>query len=249
MLDVLKIRILQGDPIVHDVRKNPMSSRYRGFPVISDSLCPEGCMMCANSCPVKAISLDPVSIDLGKCLFCPECEKKCPQKKISFSRNYIMSATTREGLIVKSGMSSITPEKASEKIRKYFGRSLKLRQISAGGCNGCELELNACVNVNFDMGRFGIEFTASPRHADGIVITGPITKNMAEATEICFEAVPSPKIIILTGACAISGGIFQNSTEIDRSFLEKHKIDLYVPGCPPNPLTFVTAVLNWLDRK
>ena len=159
-----------------------------------------------------------------------------------------MSSTTREGLIIQSGMNSIEPEKASEKIRKYFGKSLKLRQISAGGCNGCELELNACGNVNFDMGRFGIEFTASPRHADGIVITGPITKNMALATEICNNAVPEPRIIILTGACAISGGIFQNSTEIDRSFLEKHKIDLYVPGCPPHPLTFVTALLNWLDR-
>ncbi len=249
MLDVLKIRILQGDPIVHDVRKNGTSPLYRGFPLISDAKCLAGCKECANICPVNAISLDPVSIDLGKCVFCPECEKACPQKKISFSRNYIMSSTTRNGLIVKNGMSSITPEKASEKIRKYFGRSLKLRQVSAGGCSGCELELNACGNINFDMGRFGIEFAASPRHSDGIVITGPITKNMAEATQICYDAVPDPKIIILTGACAISGGIFQNSTEIDRSFLDKHKIDLYVPGCPPNPLTFVTAVLNWLDRK
>lgn len=248
MLDVLKIRIMQGDPIVHDVRKNPMSPVYRGFPVISDSLCKEGCTACLEICPVGAISLDPVKIDLGKCVLCPECEKKCPSNKLIFSRNYIMSSTSREGLIVQSGMNSIEPEKASEKIRKYFGKSLKLRQVSAGGCNGCELELNAAGNVNFDMGRFGIEFTASPRHADGIVITGPITKNMALATEICNTAVPEPRIIILTGACAISGGIFQNSTEIDRSFLEKHKIDLYVPGCPPHPLTFVTALLNWLDR-
>lgn len=248
MLDVLKIRIMQGDPIVHDVRKNPMSPFYRGFPVISDAVCQEGCTACVDICPVGAIMLDPVKIDLGKCVFCPECERKCPSKKLVFSKNYIMSSTTREGLTVQNGMNSIEPEKASEKIRKYFGKSLKLRQVSAGGCNGCELELNACGNVNFDMGRFGIEFTASPRHADGIVITGPITKNMALATEICNTAVPEPRIIILTGACAISGGIFQNSTEIDRSFLEKHKIDLYVPGCPPHPLTFVTAVLNWLDR-
>jgi Ni,Fe-hydrogenase III small subunit len=138
---------------------------------------------------------------------------------------------------------------ASKKIKSYFGRSLKLRQISAGGCNGCELELNAASNVNFDMGRFGIEFVASPRHADGIVVSGPFTKAMAQAAEICFEAVPVPKIIILAGACAISGGIFKNSPEIDRIFLTSHTIDLYIPGCPPHPLTFITGILNWLGRK
>ncbi|HNW15809.1 MAG TPA: NADH:ubiquinone oxidoreductase [bacterium] len=249
MINSIKMRILQGDPIVHDVRKNPMSPVYRGFPIISDAKCADNCTACFDICPVKAISLDPVSIDLGKCVYCPECEKICPAEKIHFSQNYIMSATERGSLVIKNGMTEIKPETASEKIRKYFGKSLKLRQVSAGGCSGCELELNAAGNINFDMGRFGIEFTASPRHSDGIVITGPITKNMAKATEICLEAVPNPKIIILNGACAISGGIFQNSTEIDRSFLEKHKIDLYVPGCPPHPLTFVTALLNWLDRK
>ncbi|MGI6394976.1 MAG: 4Fe-4S dicluster domain-containing protein [bacterium] len=248
MLSSIKMRILQGDPLVHDVRKNPMPETYRGFPIIGSSACKEGCTACLDVCPVKAIELNPVRIDLGKCVYCPECERICPENKIKFSQNYIQSATDRETLVVKSGVKEIKAEIASAKIRSYFGKSLKLRQVSAGGCSGCELELNAAGNVNFDMGRFGIEFTASPRHSDGIVITGPITKNMAEATEICFEATPKPKIIILNGACAISGGIFQNSTELDRTFLEKHKIDLFVPGCPPHPLTFVTALLNWLDR-
>ena len=116
-----------------------------------------------------------------------------------------------------------------------FSKSLKLRQVSAGGCNGCEMELNAASNVNFDMGRFGIDFVASPRHADGLVITGPITKNMVYALEDCYKAVPDPKIVILCGTCAISGGVYQNSTEIDRSFLEKYKVDLYIPGCPRPP--------------
>ena len=106
---------------------------------------------------------------------------------------------------------TINPEQVRKEIRKYFGKSLKLRQVSAGGDNSCEWELNAAGNVNFDMGRFGIEFVASPRHADGIVITGPITKNMAEPLQICYDAIPHPKIIILAGTDAISGGIFAGS--------------------------------------
>ncbi|HPN64944.1 MAG TPA: NADH:ubiquinone oxidoreductase, partial [Candidatus Goldiibacteriota bacterium] len=126
---------------------------------------------------------------------------------------------------------------------------LKLRQVSAGGCNGCEMELNACSNVNFDMGRFGIDFVASPRHADGIVITGPVTKNMAPALEDTYKSIPLPKIIIAAGTCAISGGVFKDSDALDRSFFEKHKIDLYVPGCPVHPLTFVNGVLKLIGRK
>ena len=124
------------------------------------------------------------------------------------------------------------------------GGSLKLRQVSAGGDNSCELELNACSNVNFDMGRFGIEFVASPRHADGIVITGPITANMAAALQTCYDAMPEPKLIILAGVDAISGGIFAGSPALDRRFLDKNNVDLYVPGNPMHPLTFINGVLD-----
>ena len=129
-----------------------------------------------------------------------------------------------------------------------MGRSLKLRQISAGGDNSCEWELGAANNVQFDMSRYGIDFVASPRHADGIVITGPITKNMAEAVQICYDAVPEPKIIVLVGTDAISGGIFAGSNAIDRSFLDKYKVDLYIPGNPAHPLTIINGLLD-LTRK
>ena len=198
---------------------------------------------------LEAIRLNPVGIDLGKCLFCPLCEAACPDKTIRMTSDYHLAVSSREELLVTNKIKSVSPEKAAAEIREYFGRSLKLRQVSAGGCNGCELELNALGNVNFDMGRFGIEFVASPRHADGVVITGPMTKNMAKATEICHEAVPGPKIIILVGACAISGGIFQSSKELQRTFLKENKIDLFVPGCPPHPLTFIAGILDWLDKK
>lgn len=129
-----------------------------------------------------------------------------------------------------------------------FGRSLKLRSVSAGGCNGCELELNALGNVNFDMGRFGIEFVASPRHADGIVLSGTTTRNMEQALAATYEAEPAPKLVVLFGACAISGGIFQGSDQLARKYLERLKIDLYIPGCPPHPLTFIYGLLTYLRK-
>jgi len=140
-----------------------------------------------------------------------------------------------------------TPEKRT----KYDQFGANYDQAGQGGFGGFDFNqgFGGAQNVNFDMGRFGIEFVASPRHADGIVITGPITQNMVKATEICYEAVPSPKIIILFGACAISGGIFQNSEVIHRKFIEENKIDLFIPGCPPHPLTFINGLLDWLDKK
>jgi Ni,Fe-hydrogenase III small subunit len=140
-------------------------------------------------------------------------------------------------------------ENRRSEIQKIFKRSLKLRQVSAGGDNSSELELNACSNVNFDMGRFGIEFVASPRHADGLVITGPITENMARPLELCYQAMPAPKIIILAGTDAISGGIFTDSPALDRRFLLNYKIDLFVPGNPVHPLTFINGILNLIGRK
>ncbi len=248
MIDAIKIRILQGDPIIHDVRNVQFPKRYRGVPKIENKKCPSGCTSCLDNCPTGAISVNPVQIDLGKCIFCPICEESCPEKIIHFTQDYKLGVSNRKALIIDSNVNKVTPEIATQKIKDYFGKSLKLRQVSAAGCNSCELELNALNNVNFDMGRYGIEFVASPRHADGIVITGPISKNMAAATKLTYDACPEPKIIILCGACAISGGIFKNSAEIDRSFLKEHNIDLFIPGCPPHPLTFMNVLLDWLDR-
>lgn len=249
MSDALKIALLQGDPVIHDVRNAKIPSAFRAMPKLNENECPSDCNKCVDVCPTNAIKINPLKIDLGLCVFCPLCEEVCPKNIIHFTNDYKISVDEREKLIVSKDTNKLRPGLASEKIRKHFGKSLKLRQISAGGCNGCELELNALSNVNFDLGRYGIEFVASPRHADGIVITGPLTNNMANATQICYEAVPNPKIIILFGTCAISGGIFQNSSELNRDFLEQNKIDLFIPGCPPHPLTFINGLLDWLDRK
>jgi Ni,Fe-hydrogenase III small subunit len=205
----------------------------------------------AGVCPVGAIMENPLRIDLGKCVFCGECARKFPSV-IRFTKDYKMASATREGLIIKEGSDNqiqISANQVRAEIRRYFGKSLKLRQVSAAGDNSCEWELNATGNVNFDIGRFGIEFTASPRHANGIVITGPVSKNMAEPLQLCYDAVPDPKIIVLAGADAISGGIFAGSEALDRSFLEKYRIDLYVPGNPVHPLTFINGILDLIRGK
>jgi len=239
----------QGKQFIPDVTKAQVPGIFRGRPIISNVKVNEQLLM--DLCPTKAISCNPVCIDLGKCTFCGECAVKFPDK-ISFTKDYKISSNERDGLIVKEGSEepiTLNPDLIRDEIHRIFGGSLKLRQVSCGGDNSCEMELNATNNVNFDISRFGIDFVASPRHADGIVITGPITENMAEPLERCYNAVPSPKIIILAGLEAISGGIFADSQALNREFLSKHHIDLYVPGNPVHPLTFINGVLDLLRKK
>jgi len=248
MFDTLKSRIYQGDQAIPDIKKAVIDEKFRGLPLIDRQNC-SNCNECINVCPTNAINQD-ISIDMGKCIFCGDCERKCPQNAIKFTNFHKISSTSRESLIIDSNITQESFEsiavKSTKEIKKLFGKSLKLRQVSAGGCNGCEMELNACSNVNFDMGRFGIDITASPRHADGLIITGPVTENMAKALEDAYLSVPDPKIIIITGTCAISGGVFQKSDILKRDFLEKYKVDLYIPGCPVHPLTVINGILDFL---
>ncbi|MDD5597385.1 MAG: 4Fe-4S binding protein [Victivallaceae bacterium] len=251
MLDLIKIRIEQGKQYIPDLRKAEIRKRFRGFPVLNGDSC-GNCQTCISVCPASAISLQPLSLDMGKCVFCDDCVRSCPANAISFSNFHKTSSTSREFLKIGSGLTEAdyfkSAIRARKEIVKIFGRSLKLRNVSAGGCNGCEMELNACSNVNFDMGRFGIETVASPRHADGLIITGPVTENMAGALEDTFKAIPEPRIVIAVGACAISGGAFQDSPALERSFFNRYKVDLYVPGCPAHPLTIINGILDFLRR-
>ena len=252
MFDTLKSRIFQGNQFIKDIENAPMREQFRGLPVLKDSNC-DGCKKCLDICPTGALSLNPLMIDMGKCTFCGACKNVCNKNAVNFSNFYKLASTSRSALMIDERATKELFEKTAIEVKKeivsMFSRSLKLRQVSAGGCNGCEMELNACSNVNFDMGRFGIDFVASPRHADGIVITGPVTKNMAYALEDCYNATPNPKIVILCGACAISGGIFQKRDEINREFFEKYPVDLYIPGCPVHPLTFINGILGYIRGR
>ena len=248
MFDNVKIVYHQGKQFIPDVTTAKVPGIFRGRPVISLEKVNEAELL--DLCPVEAISANPVSIDLGKCTFCGECARQFPNK-VKFTSDYKIATNVRERLIVTEGEDQpieVNPDAVRAEIRRVLGRSLKLRQISAGGDNSCEMELNAANNVQFDMSRFGIDFVASPRHADGIVITGPITENMAASLQICYDAIPEPKIIVLVGTDAISGGILGNSNAVDRSFLDKYPVDLYIPGSPAHPLTIVNGLLD-LSRK
>lgn len=248
MLENLKIVFHQGKQYIPDPTTVEVPGIFKGRPVISLEKVDETELIAL--CPTNAITNQPIQIDLGKCTFCGECAMRFPEK-ILFTKEYKIASNERERLIVTEGEDKaieVNPETVRKEIHRVFGKSLKLRQVSAGGDNSCEMELNAANNVQFDISRYGIDFVASPRHADGIVITGPITKNMAEAVQICYDAIPEPKIIVLVGTDAISGGLFADSTAVDRSFLNNHHVDLYIPGNPAHPLSIVNGLLD-LTRK
>lgn len=246
-----KILKSHGIQYIRNLDKVTLHELFRGKPEISADISADEIRHLAGLCPSEAIDVRNGSIDLGKCVFCKECQFALPSK-IRFTNDYRMATNLREQLIIKAGDTtpvSLNPEAVRAEIKQYFGRALKLRQVSAAGDNACEMELNAAGNVNFDMGRYGIEFLASPRHCDGIVITGPISENMAEPLQICYDAVPHPKIVILAGTDAISGGMFASGKAVKREFLSRYEPDLYVPGNPVHPLTFIHGALDLIRKN
>ena len=223
MLDVLRARLAQGMrtmPFPPDDAELP--ERFRGRPVI------------------RADQLGRAELDLGACLFSPE-------ESAEYNREYALSSNRREGLVMR-GPEPPTVEALDAAMRRLLGRSLRLRSVAAGSCNGCEAELVATGNVVFDLARFGIQFVASPRHADGILITGTVNENMREALERTYAAVSDPRIVIAVGACAASGGPFRGSNESGGGVPDTIPVDLWIAGCPPHPLTILDGLLRLLGR-
>jgi Ni,Fe-hydrogenase III small subunit len=227
----------------------PFPERFRGRPTLDASKCPAGCRECREAMPSELLtSLDGrPGLDAGAALFAPEEASACPHQAISFSRDFRMAARTREDLRSPNGETRLAAA-LDERMRRLFGRSLRLRSVAAGSCNGCEAELVALGNVVFDMARFGVQFVASPRHADGIVVTGAVSQNMRSALCQTWEAVPEPRLVIAVGACAINGGPFRGSPEVGDGVPPDLPVDLWVPGCPPHPLTVLDGLLRLLGR-
>ncbi|HLH76026.1 MAG TPA: hypothetical protein VKV28_04380 [Candidatus Binataceae bacterium] len=250
MASLLLTRLRQGKRTLAFPDAAPsLPDRFRGLPIIDQSRCPSDCDACVEACPTDAITNDgPVTIDLGRCLFCPECANACPQAALEFGSDYRLAASERADLMLPAGRSLPRARQLADDIHRILGRALKLRQVSAGGCAGCEADVNVLSTVTYDLSRFGIQFVASPRHADGLLITGPVTRNMRLALEKTYAAIPAPKIVIAVGACAISGGPFRDHGEVLNGAGSILSIDLFVPGCPPHPISILDGILRLVGK-
>jgi Ni,Fe-hydrogenase III small subunit/Pyruvate/2-oxoacid:ferredoxin oxidoreductase delta subunit len=241
-----------------------------GFPLIDFRRC-TACEACAGSCPTGAIRLETtakdrksLSLSYAACIQCRECVAACPEEAVTVSTGVEVAAYTREQLARKAtfdvdpatdrgafrGEEVVAGEsldesaaRLRERIRGRLGRSLHVRQVDAGSCNGCELEIAATNNPLYDLERFGVHFVASPRHADVLLVTGPVTRNMEIALLRTYDATPEPRIVVAVGACGCSGGIFGEGTYASVGGVDRVvPVDVYIPGCPPRP----QAILNGL---
>ncbi len=230
-----------------------LPDRHGGALAVDAGKCADACRACVPVCPTEAVTRHagkPVALDLGRCVFCAACVEVCPQGAITQTGDHRMAVRRREDLVLgDSGKEQVRLAAAlDEKRRKLFGRSLRLRQVSAGGCGACEADTNVLGTIGWDLGRFGIQFVASPRHADGLLVTGCVSKNMELALKKTWDAIPEPKIVIAVGACAITGGPFIGNPQILNGADARVPVDLYIPGCPPHPLTILDGLLRLLDR-
>ena len=246
----LKVLRSHGTQYIPDLERVELTEEFRGRPELTETGDRGDLERAARRCPAGALSAAPFALDLGRCMFCGECARMAP-RNIRFTNDYRIGSPTREGLVLRPGDTRVAfPEEAVRpEVRRFFGRALQLREVCAGGDASVEMELGATGNVNFDFGRFGVGFTASPRHADGVVVSGPVTRNMAEALEICYDAVPDPRILVACGTEACSGGLYAESRAVDRTFFDRHTPDLWLPGVPPHPMTFIDGMMTLLGMK
>jgi Ni,Fe-hydrogenase III small subunit/formate hydrogenlyase subunit 6/NADH:ubiquinone oxidoreductase subunit I len=251
MLRFLRTRLQQGTRTsTYPAGEVQFPDRFRGRPSFDATRCSDACATCRQAMPSALLIAGTdhaPAVDVGGCLFSPEEATACQHGAMHFTADHRMAASRRDGLVSADG-TVLLAEQLDRRMRQLFGRSLRLRSVVAGSCNGCEAELVALGNVVFDLSRFGIQFVASPRHADGIVLTGAVSRNMTDAVRRAYDATPDPRLVIAVGACAINGGPFRGSPEVGNGAPPDLPVDLWVPGCPPHPLTMLDGLLRLLGR-
>ncbi|HTV44580.1 MAG TPA: NADH-quinone oxidoreductase subunit NuoB [Stellaceae bacterium] len=227
-----------------------------GMPRYQPEACREGCAECAESCPTQAIVLaDPaapgarLAIDYGRCVVCQLCTEACPTGALTPSADWAFGVRRREDLVWQAEIAAGTASPAAGAVPSGFRRSLHIRHVDAGSCNGCESELQALINPFYNLHRLGIFFTPSPRFADLLLVTGPVTQAMLAPLRAAYEAMPEPRWVMATGTCAVSGGVAGGGYACGHGLDGILPVDLYLPGCPPNPAAIIEALLVFLGRR
>ncbi len=224
-----------------------------GMPRFAPERCAPECAECAAACPTAAITVatdltgaERLSVDYGRCVVCQLCVEACPADAATASFDWAFGTRERADLLLGGEAPSSAPGAASS--RAGFRRSLHVRHVDAGSCNGCESELQALNNPFYNLHRFGVFFTPSPRFADLLLVTGPVTYAMHEPLRRAYEAMPQPRWVMAFGACAVSGGVAGGGYACGNGLEGVLPVDLYLPGCPPNPAAIIEALLMFLDR-
>ena len=253
-----------------------VSSQARGRPEIDFSnwkdarpavaACPTGALACSDDGGTRAVTLD-----LSKCTFCGLCAEAdtairmtsacelATRRKADLvtTARYELGADGGQGKLIANRQSPIADQATSldaigaelkARIDKVLGRSLHIREVDAGSCNGCELEIAGLNSPVYDIERFGIHFVASPRHADMLLVTGPVSRNMELALRKTYAATPEPRLVVAVGACGCSGGIFGQNYATLGGVDKVIPVDVYIPGCPPNPHALLHGILTAIGR-
>jgi Ni,Fe-hydrogenase III small subunit/Pyruvate/2-oxoacid:ferredoxin oxidoreductase delta subunit len=223
-----------------------------GMPRYRPELCREGCAECAAICPTEAIALvdpvgsePPLKVDYGRCVVCQLCTEICPTGALTPSADWAFGVRRREDLVWSRAAAAAPP---MAEPPAGFRRSLHIRHVDAGSCNGCESELQALNNPFYNLHRLGIFFTASPRSADLLLVTGPVTEAMRAPLRAAYEAMPEPRWVMAVGTCAVSGGVAGGGYACGHGLDGVLPVDLYLPGCPPNPAAIIEALLMFVGR-
>ena len=249
-----------------------LASGFRGLPEF-DLANWRDARPAADACPTGAIavtdagSLRTVTVDYGRCILCGECVTATPEGAVRMGKRFEAAAADREALLISAGYTideegrqihlvrAAAPDNGQEtgrelasEIHRVLGRSLAIREVDAGSCNGCELEIVALNNPVHDIERLGIHFVASPRHADMLLVTGPVTRNMELALRKTYDATPDPKLVVAVGACGIGGGIFGTNYATRGGVDQVIPVDVYIPGCPPRPEALLFGILMAVGR-